>query len=99
MINPVSGIATPVASAGMLVNPVGVAVRQDGFAYLTDVGSHLILRIDPNPIPPAPVQVAVSGLSNLRGIALEPEPGDDAFVSSPNCSAIKWCDVPGPDVP
>jgi DNA-binding beta-propeller fold protein YncE len=43
VIDPVSGIPTELASAGFLLNPLGVAVRADGFAFLTDIGSQLMV--------------------------------------------------------
>jgi len=85
-IHPETGVPTELASAGFLLNPVGVAVRADGFAFLTNIGSQLFVRIDPAAISPTPVQVAISAFANARGIVIDPS--GDAFVSSPNTGEI-----------
>jgi len=86
VINPVTGAATELASAGFLLNPIGVAVRADGFAFVTNVGSELLVRIDPAATGLTPVQVAIGALANMRGIVMEP--GGDSIVSSPSTDEI-----------
>ena len=85
-IDRVSGLPTELAVEGFLINPVGVAVRADGFAFLTDIGSQLVIRIDPTATLQTPVQVAISALANARGITIDPS--GDAFVSSPSSDEI-----------
>jgi streptogramin lyase len=85
-IDPGTGAATELASAGFLLNPIGVDVDLDGFAFVTNVGSQLVVRIEPGAVSPAPVQVLISALANVRGIVLDP--GGDAFVSSPTTDEI-----------
>jgi sugar lactone lactonase YvrE len=74
-------VPTQIASGSPLGSPVAVAIRNDGFAFVTNPGSQLITRVDPAATPPAPLQSVVSALVNARGMAIDPTSGD-LFVGS-----------------
>jgi streptogramin lyase len=86
VIDPDTGSPTDVGSSAFLNSPVGVAVRNDGFAFVTNVNSQLVVRVDPGALPPNPVHVLISALVNPRGIAIDSS--GDAFVSSPSSDQI-----------
>ena len=90
-INPGNGATTVLSSAGFLLNPIGVAVDPIGRAFVNNVGSRLVVRIEPTAVLPAPVQAAVGALSNPRGIVLDP--GGDAFITNPTTDEITRIDT------
>jgi hypothetical protein len=82
---PRTGAATELASAGFPLNPIGVDVDLDGFAF--------VKRRQPAGGPDrarrglAGARAGlISALPNVRGIVLDP--GGDAFVSSPTTDEI-----------
>ena len=90
-INAGNGATSLLSSAGFLLNPIGVAVDSDGRAFVSNVGSRLVVRIEPAALSPAPVQAAIGALSNPRGIVLEP--GGDAFITNPTTDEIVRMDT------
>jgi streptogramin lyase len=86
VVDPDTGSPTDVGSSAFLNAPVGVAVRNDGFAFVTNVSSQLVVRVDPGALPPSPVHVLISAFMNPRGIAIDPT--GDLFVSSPSTDQI-----------
>jgi streptogramin lyase len=84
VIDRVTGAPTANSPGGMLDSPVGVAIRDDGFAFVSNVGSQLIVRVDPGVTPPT--QVLISALVNPRGLAVDAS--RDLFVSAPSTDQI-----------
>jgi hypothetical protein len=88
-----TGATSALATAGFVLDPVGVAVREDGFAYLTNVASQLIVRVDPAAVgsPTIPVQVLIGSMPNARGIVISQD--GNAYVSSPTTDEILLVDL------
>jgi streptogramin lyase len=87
VIDPGSGAISEL-TAGTFINvPVGAAVRSDGFAFASNVGSSSIVRVDPAAAAPGDSQILLSVFGNPRGLVVDPANGD-LIVSSPSSDQI-----------